>query len=125
MAPPTDLTKTNADLRRVPFMIAHALAETKRFQCPDPAAVQELLATQKTRSEELLVRPERAVAVAKTLEVVGWLVPVLLERRGVTYLDVTWVSGITGRALFSRRLALTRAESAAEQRFPWEPVPED
>jgi len=38
---------------------------------------------------------------------------------------VTWVSGITGRALFSRRLALTRAESAAEQRFPWEPVPED
>ena len=125
VAPPTDLTKTNADLRRVPFMIAHALAETKRFQCPDPAAVQELLATQKTRSEELLVRPERAVAVAKTLEVVGWLVPVLLERRGVTYLDVTWVSGITGRALFSRRLALTRAESAAEQRFPWEPVPED
>ena len=125
VAPPTDLTKTNADLRRVPFMIAHALAETKRFQCPDPAAVQELLGTQKTRSEELLVRPERAVAVAKTLEVVGWLVPVLLERRGVTYLDVTWVSGITGRALFSRRLALTRAESAAEQRFPWEPVPED
>lgn len=125
VAPPTDLTKTNADLRRVPFMIAHALAETKRFQCPDPTTVQELLAAQKIRSEELLVRPERAVAVAKTLEVAGWLVPVLLERRGVTYLDVTWVSGITGRAIFSRRLALIRAETAAEQRFPWEPIPED
>ncbi len=75
--------------------------------------------------EELLVRPERAVATAKTLEVSGWLVPVLLERRGVTYLDVTWVSGITGTAIFSRRLALIRAETAAEQRFPWEPVPED
>ena len=125
VAPPTDLTRTNADLRRVPFMIAHALAETKRFHSPDPSAVQELLTTQKTRSEELLVRPEKAVAAGRTLEVSGWLIPVLLERRGVTYLDVTWVSAITGRALFSRRLALIRAETAAEQRFPWEPVPED
>ncbi len=125
VAPPTDLTKTNADLRRVPFMIAHALSETKRFQSADPSLVQERLLAQKTRTEELLVRPDRAVAVAKTLEVSGWLVPILLERRGVTYLDVTWVSGITGTALFSRRLALIRAETAAEQRFPWEPVPQD
>jgi hypothetical protein len=125
VAPPTDLTKGNADLRRVPFMIAHALADTKRFQSPDPSLVQEALLGQKTRSEELLVRPDKAVAVAKALEVTGWLVPVLLERRGVTYLDVTWVSGITGTALFSRRLALTRAETAGEQRFPWEPIPED
>lgn len=125
VAPPSDLTKTSADLRRVPFMIAHALAETKRFQCPDPLVVQELLTTDKIRSEELLVLPERAVAAGKTLEVAGWLVPVLLERRGVTYLDVTWVSAITGRAVFSRRLALTRSETAAEQRFPWEPIPED
>jgi hypothetical protein len=123
--PPTDLTKTNADLRRVAFMMAHALSDTKRFQCADPSAVQELLLTQKIRSEELLVRPEKAVAVAKTLEVTGWLVPVLLERRGVTYLDVTWVSGITGTALFSRRLALIRSESTVDQRFPWEPVPQD
>jgi hypothetical protein len=125
VAPATDLTKSSADLRRLPFMIAHALSETKRFQCPDPSAVQELLTTEKTRSEELLVSPDRAVAAARRLEVTGWLVPVILERRGVTYLDVTWVSGITGKALFSRRLALTRAEGAAEQRFPWEPVPED
>jgi hypothetical protein len=125
VAPATDLTKTDADLRRVPFMIAHALAGTKRFQCPDPTAVSELMVTEKTQSEELLVRPDRAVAMARALDVSGWLVPVLLERRGVSYLDVTWVSGITGRALFSRRLALTRAQNAAEQRFPWEPVPQD
>jgi len=125
VAPTTDLTSANADLRRVPFMIAHALSETKRFQSADPSAVQELLLTQRTRSEELLVRPDKAVAVAKPLEITGWLVPVLIERRGVTYLDVTWVSAVTGAALFSRRLALTRAEASAEQRFPWEPVPQD
>jgi hypothetical protein len=125
VAPTTDLTSANADLRRVPFMIAHALSETKRFQSADPSAVQELLLTQKTRSEELLVRPDKAVAVAKPLEITGWLVPVLIERRGVTYLDITWVSAVTGVALFSRRLALTRSELAAEQRFPWEPVPQD
>src|SRR5262249_41934804 len=89
VAPPTALTKGNNDLRRVPFMIAHALSETKRFQCPDPSMVQELLTTEKTRSEELLVSPDRAVAAARRLEVTGWLVPVILERRGVTYLDVT------------------------------------
>ncbi len=125
VAPATDLTKTNADLRRVPFMIAHALELTKRFQAADPSAVQELMLNHKTRSEELLVRPDKAVSVAKTLEVSGWLVPVLLERRGVTYLDITWVSAVTGTALFSRRAPLTRADTAAEQRFPWEPLPQD
>ena len=125
VAPPIDLTKTNADLRRVAYMMAHALAETKRFQGPDPSAVQDQMLAQKMRSEELLVLPEKAVGAARTLEVTGWLVPVLIERRGVTYLDVTWVSGITGRALFSRRAALIRAEAVAEQRFPWEPVPQD
>jgi hypothetical protein len=125
VAPATDLTKTNADLRRVPFMIAHALELTKRFQVADPSAVQEQLLNQKTRSEELLVSPGKAKTAGRTLEVTGWLVPVLMERRGVTYLDVTWVSAVTGTALFSRRAALTRAEGSAEQRFPWEPVPTD
>ena len=125
VAPATDLTKDNADLRRVPFMIAHALEQTKRFQVADPSTVQEHLLSLKTRSEELLVSPGKAKTSGKTLEVTGWLVPVLLERRGVTYLDVTWVSAVTGTALFSRRAALTRAEGAAEQRFPWEPVPTD
>ncbi|MGH7301406.1 MAG: hypothetical protein ACREJE_13415 [Candidatus Rokuibacteriota bacterium] len=125
VAPATDLTNANADLRRVPFMIAHALEQTKRFQVADPSAVQEHLLSQKTRSEELLVSPDKARAAGKTLEVSGWLVPVLIERRGVTYLDITWVSAVTGTALFSRRAALTRSEAAAEQRFPWEPVPAD
>ena len=125
VAPATDLTKANADLRRVPFMLAHALELTKRFQVADPSAVQEHLLSQKTRSEELLVSPGKAKTSGKTLEVTGWLVPVLLERRGVTYLDVTWVSAVTGTALFSRRAALSRTEGTAEQRFPWEPLPTD
>ncbi|HJV58690.1 MAG TPA: hypothetical protein VJ971_22070 [Methylomirabilota bacterium] len=125
VAPATDLTKANADLRRVPFMIAHALEQTKRFQVADPSTVQEQLLSQKTRSEELLVSPGKAKTSGKSLEVTGWLVPVLLERRGVTYLDVTWVSAVTGTALFSRRAVLTRAGGSAEQRFPWEPVPTD
>jgi len=125
VAPATDLTKANADLRRVPFMIAHALELTKRFQVADPSTVQEHLLSQKTRSEELLVSPGKAKSSGKTLEVAGWLVPVLIERRGVTYLDITWVSAVTGTALFSRRAALTRSDSSAEQRFPWEPLPTD
>jgi len=125
VAPATDLTKANADLRRVPFMLAHALELTKRFQVADPSTVQEHLLSQKTRSEELLVSPGKARTSGKTLEVTGWLVPVLIERRGVTYLDVTWVSAVTGTALFSRRAALSRTEGTAEQRFPWEPLPTD
>jgi hypothetical protein len=125
VAPATDLTKSKSDLRRVPFMMAHALEQTKRFQVADPAAVQELLLSQKTRSEELLVSPAKAKTSGRILEVAGWLVPVLIERRGITYLDITWVSAVTGTALFSRRAALSRSEGTAEQRFPWEPVPTD
>jgi len=125
VAPPTDLTSNKADLRRVAFMLALAMDQTKRFLSVDPGHVSEILLNSKTRSEELLVRPDRAVALGKPLEVTGWLVPVLLERRGVTYLDVTWVSAVTGTALFSRRMAITRADGAGEQRFPWEPRPED
>lgn len=125
VAPPTDLTSNKADLRRVAFMLALAMDQTKRFLSVDPSQVSEVLLNSKTRSEELLVRPERAVALGKPLEVTGWLVPVLLERRGVTYLDVTWVSAVTGAALFSRRMAITRSGGAGEQRFPWEPRSED
>jgi len=63
VAPATDMTKANADLRRVPFMIAHALELTKRFQVADPSAVQELLLNQKTRSEELLVSPTGMISL--------------------------------------------------------------
>jgi len=62
---------------------------------------------------------------ARNLELSGWILPMLLERRGVTYLDVTYISAITGTALISRRLPLVTASATEEQRFPWEPRPED
>ena len=96
VAPTLDLTKAQADLRRVPFMIALGLDQTKRFQAVDPGVVQELFLNQRARIEELLVRPERAVSLGRTLDVSGWLVPVLIDRRGITYLDVTWISAVTG-----------------------------
>ena len=125
VVPPTDLTKGNADLRRVPFMLALAMDQTKRFQSVDPGQVNELLLNNKTKGEELLVRPDRAVSLGRSLDVMAWLIPVLIERRGVTYLDVTWISAVTGAPLFSRRQALARADNASDQRFPWEPRPED
>jgi hypothetical protein len=63
--------------------------------------------------------------LSKSLEVTGWVVPVLLERRGVTYLDTTWISAVTGTALFSRRQPLVPPTTGEEQRFPWEPGVED
>jgi hypothetical protein len=125
VVPPVDLTTTRADLRRVPFMLALAMDQTRRFQSVDSGQVNETLLNSKTKGEEMLVRPDRAVSLGKSLEVTAWLVPVLIERRGVTYLDVTFISAVTGAALFSRRQALTRSEGAADQRFPWEPRPED
>ena len=125
VVPPTDLTKGNADLRRVPFMLSLAMDQTKRFQSVDPGQVNEILLNSKTKGEELLVRPDRAVSLGKSLDVMAWLVPVLIERRGVTYLDVTWISAVTGAPLFSRRQALARADVGSDQRFPWEPRPED
>jgi hypothetical protein len=123
--PPLDLTDRPADLRRVPFMIALGLEDTKRFQAIDPGVVRDTLLNQGARVEEILVVPEKAVGLGGPLEIDGWLISVLLERRGVLYLDITWVSAVTGRALFSRRMALTRADTVAGQRFPWEPLPAD
>jgi hypothetical protein len=125
VTPMVDLTPARGDVRRVPFMIALGLEQTKRFQVADPSAVQELFLTQRVRPEELLARPERAVALGRSLEVSVWVVPLLIERRGVVYLDVTWVSAVTGNAMLSRRASLVRTESVGEQRFPWEPRPED
>jgi hypothetical protein len=125
VVPPVDLTAGKADLRRVSFMLALAMDQTRRFQSVDSGQVNEVLLNNKTKGEEMLVRPDRAVALGKSLDVTGWLVPVLIERRGITYLDVTWISAVTGAALFSRRQALTRSEGAGEQRFPWEPRSQD
>jgi hypothetical protein len=125
VTPVLDLTKGTADVRRVPYLLAHTLERSKRFLVVDPLAVTDMFANGALRVEEVLARPERAMRIAKNLEVGGWLVPVLLERRGVIYLDVTWISSITGTALFSRRLPLIPAGTAEAQRFPWEPRPED
>jgi hypothetical protein len=125
ITPVLDLTDGNADTRRVPYMIATALERSKRFQVVDPLAVNDMFATGGVRVEEVLARPERAVRIAKNLDVTGWLVPMLIERNGITYFDVTWISAITGSALLSRREALLRGSPAEEQRFPWEPRPED
>lgn len=125
VTPVLDLTRSSADVRRVPYLMASILERSKRFLVVDPLAVTDMFANGALRVEEVLARPERAMRIAKNLEVGGWLVPVLLERRGVMYLDATWISAITGTALFSRRLPLVPAGTAEAQRFPWEPRPED
>jgi hypothetical protein len=120
-----DMTTAAADLRRVPYLIGTVLERSKRFQVVDPIAVGDMFAAGGLRVEEMLARPERAVRAAKNLDVAGWVVPVLLERRGAVTLDVTYISAITGVALFSRRLNLLPNSAVEEQRFPWEPPVED
>ncbi len=125
ITPVLDLSASKVDLRRVPYVIATILERSKRFLVVDPLTVSDMLANGSMSTEEVLARPERARATAKNLEVSGWLVPIILERRGVTYLDVTWISAVTGRALFSHRQPLVPGGTAEEQRFPWEPRAED
>lgn len=125
VTPVLDLTRSGADLRRVPYLLASVLDRSKRFQVADTLVVAELFTSGRARVEEFLVRPVRATAVGRSLEVAAWLVPVLLERRGVPYLDATWISAVTGKALLSRRQALVPESAVEEQRFPWEPRAED
>src|SRR5437773_9174717 len=61
------------------------------------------LKKKKTHVKEMLGLPNRSTRLASALEVTGWVVPVVLERRGVNYLDPTEISAGTGTALFSRR----------------------
>lgn len=123
-APLLDLTQSGADLRRVPYLIAISLERTKRFEMADPQTVATLFARERIRVEAVLNEPGLAARFGRSLEISGWVVPVLLTRGGVTYLDVTWISAVTGTALFSKRGVLTKPEPAEEQRFPWEPVAE-
>jgi hypothetical protein len=125
VTPLLDLTGGTADVRRVPYLFASVLDRTKRFQVVDPFAMTDMFASGEARVEEVLARPARATHIARNLEVTGWLVPILLERRGVLYLDVTYISAITGTALFSRRQPLLTESVGEEQRFPWEPLIED
>ena len=125
VAPVLDLTASAADVRRVPYLFATLLELSKRFQVIDPLLVSDTIAAQNVRVEELLGRPDRAVPLGRTLEVSAWLVPILIRRGNQTYLDTTWVSAVTGTALFSRRDVLHVVNPTEEQRFPWEPLPED
>jgi hypothetical protein len=127
ITPVLDLTeaKDKPDLRRVPYLLAIALEGSKRFQVVDPLTVSDLFANGGAHVQEILALPDRAVRVSKKLEVSGWVVPVLIQRRGVVYLDATWISAVTGTALFSRRALLLPPAAAEEQRFPWEPASED
>ena len=109
----------------MPFLLGTALERSKRFQVVDPIAVGDVFAAGGARVEEVLALPDRAMRISRRFEVAGWIVPVLLERSGVIYLDVTWISAVTGTALFSRRQPLVPAATVEEQRFPWEPGVED
>lgn len=125
VTPVIDMTDARADLRRVPYLIATVLERSKRFQVVDPLAVSDMFAAGSVRVEEVLARPERAIRVAKNLDVAGWVVPVLLERRGSVALDITYISAITGAPLFSRRVPVVPTSALEGQRFPWEPRMED
>ena len=127
ITPVLDLTeaKDKPDLRRVPYLFAIALEGSKRFQVADPLVVSDLFANGRAHVQEVLALPERAIYASRKLEVAGWIVPVLIQRRDIVYLDATWISAVTGTALFSRRAPLLPPAAAEEQRFPWEPASED
>ena len=125
VTPLLDLAGGTADVRRVPYLFASVLERSKRFQVVDPFAVADMFVSGEVRVEEVLARPARATQIAKNLEVSGWLVPILIERRGALFLDVTYISASTGTALFSRRQPLLTESVGEDQRFPWEPLIED
>ena len=127
ITPVLDLSesKSKPDLRRVPYLFAVGLEGSKRFQVVDPLTISDLFVTGGAHVQEVLALPERVVRVSKKFDVAGWIVPMLIERRGVIYLDATWISAVTGTALFSRRAPLLPPAAAEEQRFPWEPASED
>jgi hypothetical protein len=125
ITPVLDLSDSEADARRIPYLMASVLERSKRFQIVDPLAISDMFASGSVRVEEVLARPERAVRAAKNLELAGWLVPVLIKRGGIVYLDATWISAVTGTALFSRRQAVMPTATTEEPRFPWEPRSED
>ena len=58
----------NATALRLLAGLALAMDQTRRFQCVDSGQVNEALLNSKTKGEEMLVRPDRAVALGKDAE---------------------------------------------------------
>ena len=125
ITPVLDLDPGQADLRRVPFLLAGGSSARSASRSSTPSRCRTCSSTGGAARGGGAGLPERAVRIGRHLDVAGWIVPVLIERRGVIYLDVTWISAVTGTALFSRRQPLVAAAAAEEQRFPWEPRAED
>jgi len=123
VAPILDLTRSRLDAKRAPYLLAAALERTGRFAPTDPQAVSDLLAEARVRTVDLFTMPALAIQLSQKLEVEGWVIPLLVEVRGIPVVDATWVSAITGSPLFSRRHSLIPASPEAQRRFPWEPPP--
>jgi len=87
VTPTLDMTSARADLRRVPFLIAAALEGSKRFS-PRPAGGERHVASAACAWKRCW-RVPAGRALRAPPDVAGWVVSMLIERRGVTYLDVT------------------------------------
>jgi hypothetical protein len=59
VTPLLDLTGGTTDVRRVPYLFASVLDQSKRFQVVDPFAVTDMFASGEARVEEVLARPAR------------------------------------------------------------------
>jgi hypothetical protein len=121
VAPLLDLTRSRPDAKRLPYLLAAALERTGRFTPGDPRVVSESMDQERVRTVDLFATPALAIRLSQKLEVDGWVIPLLVELRGSTVIDATWVSAITGTPLFSHRELLAPAPPQIEQRFPWEP----
>ncbi|MBI2460224.1 MAG: hypothetical protein HYV61_01630 [Candidatus Rokubacteria bacterium] len=89
----------------------------------DPQKVEDLLAAERVRALDLYNDPALARRLGRALGVSGFIAPVLLEADGSRALDASWLSGVTGAPLLSRRAVLRPVPVEAERRFPWEPPP--
>src|SRR5262249_5988111 len=116
---------TTAGLPRVTCLFAVVLEGAKRLQAIDPLTVTDQVVTGGVHVHDVLALPERVVRVSKKFDVAGWIVLMLIERRGVIYLDATWISAVTGTAPFSRPAPLPPPAAAREPPLPWEPATED
>lgn len=123
VAPILDLTESRLDSKRVSYLLTAGLERTGRFAPVDPQTIRELMEKERVRTADLLTVPALAVRLSQTLEVDGWVIPLLAEFDGTAMVDATWVSAMTGTPLFSRRHPLIAAPPQTERRFPWEPPP--